>query len=303
MNCLNKNFLLFFLVASMLKVSSTLPAVAQAAQTQVRMPFSVAAPDLNNVADTLPTFSSKQTRSPVLTVPARRAQGLAGTIVPIKVHPGFGQTLINFRLTGERVRQVTLGDSSKVTLSSDDPECLTSKAPDDNSINGAVRCNATVLYLKRIDLPKKIQQALIDTGLPTAPKTRLTVLTDNKNPYIFEIVYASGEPEYSVVAIEPDVTPERFDTFSVPQLNTFNRETLSRGYQVALERRTIPQELNSRITNFLTLIQIGNPVEQAASKSGISMQVVYKLLELGNSPQRSLFPSINNPWMQQPVTQ
>ncbi len=240
---------------------------------------------------------------PVLTIPARRAQGF-GPIVQIKVYPGSGQTVINFRPTGERVRQVTLGDSSKLSLNSDDPGCLAPKTEHDNEQR---RCNATVLYLRQINLPPKVQAAMLASGLPTAPKTRLTVLTDNDYPYIFEIIYALGSPEYSVVTIKPEVPqsprPRILTTPTVPAIN--RSEILSKGYQVALERQTVPLELDTRIRNFLSLVRSGTPVEQAAQLAGISMQVVSKLAELGQSNfnfRQVTHPQpLSIPWVRQPL--
>lgn len=245
----------------------------------------------------LPTLA-QPVSSPVLTVPLSRAQGLSGSVVQVRVYPGSGQTVINFRPTGERIRQVTLGDSSKVILNSDDPECL---AP----LQGSDRpCQATVLYLKRIKLPPQVQNSLVASGLPTASKTRLTVLTDNENPYIFEIVYADGEPEYSIVAIKPEVKVTqntRPNTLATAVTDVNRLEVLDRGYQVALSHKTVPLELSTRIRKFLSLMQSGTRVEQAASESGISMQVVFKLAELGSS---ALQPQpISIPWVQNSINQ
>ena len=254
--------------------------------------------------DYSPVLAQEQSQSPVFTIPARRAQGLSGSIVQVKVYPGFGHTIINFRPTGERVRQVTLGDSSKVALNSDDPGCLVHKIENESEER---RCNATVLYLRQINLPPKVQAAMLASGLPTAPKTRLTVLTDNDYPYIFEIIYALGSPEYSVVTIKPEVPqsprPRTLPTLTVPAIN--RPEILSKGYQVALERQTVPLELDTRIRNFLSLVRSGTPVEQAAQLAGISMQVVSKLAELGQSNfnfRQVTHPQpLSIPWVRQPL--
>ncbi|OWY64101.1 hypothetical protein B7486_49170 [cyanobacterium TDX16] len=256
-------------------------------------------------ANTIPIPSiadSKAIPSPVIRVAARRAQGLSGSIVPVKVYRGFGQTIINFRPTKEQIRQVTLGDSSKVALNSDDPECLVNKAESE-----AHRCHATVLYLRRIDLPQQFQTALIDSGLPTAPKTRLTVLTDNDNPYIFEITYADGEPEYSVVTIQPDATGSDRQSNSTSVMTTAieHLNVLSRGYRIALEQKIVPLELDTRIRNFLSLVQANAPVDRAAYTAGISTQVVSKLAELGQGSfePRTQSQPITIPWIQQPTSQ
>ena len=243
----------------------------------------------------LPTLA-QSVPSPVLTIPLSRAQGLSGLVVQVKVYPGSGQTMINFRPTGERIRQVTLGDSCKVILNSDDPECL---APTSGS---ARPCQATVLYLKRIKLPPQVQNSLVASGLPTANKTRLTVLTDNENPYIFEIVYADGEPAYSIVAIKPDVTQNTRPNTLATTVTSANRlEVLDRGYQVALSHKTVPLELSTRIRNFLSLVQSGTRVEQAAFESGISLQVVFKLAELGSSAAQP--QPISIPWVENSIDQ
>jgi hypothetical protein len=278
---------LALLITGTLGISPALAREIQTSANAIPIP-SIAAP--------------KAIPSPVIRVSARRAQGLSGAIVPISVYSGFGQTIINFRPTKEQIRQVTLGDSSKVALNSDDPECLVNKADSE-----ARRCHATVLYLRRIDLPQQFQTALIDSGLPTAPKTRLTVLTDNDNPYIFEITYADGEPEYSVVTIQPDAAGSDRQSNSTPVMtNAIDRlNVLLRGYQIALEQKIVSLELDTRIRNFLSLVQANAPVEQAAYTAGISMQVVSKLAELGQPSfkQRTQSPPITIPWIQQPSSQ
>ena len=195
----------------------------------------------------------------IMRVPARRARGIESKVVEVKVYPySTGSTIINFRPTGEKIRQVSLVADS-LLLSSDDPDCLSSQAKQSGQA-----CAATLLYLQQ--KPQK-----------TVPNsTRMSVLSD-QNIYVFQIVLSSGTPTYSVVEIQPD-TRQYTPLVSLEQITT-----LVKGFQVAVEQQYVSNpEFNSRIRKFLDLARSEKTLESAAAQAGISMEVVQKLQELGN---------------------
>lgn len=227
--------------------------------------------------------------TPVRAIPASRAQGIYGEIVKIKLSPGYGVNL-NFRPTGEFVRRATLGDPSKATLSFDDPNCRAMQSVQTDSSSSSREenssCRATLIYLRPIDQLKI-------PGIPTAPSTLLTVTTDN-NLYHFLVTYAQPKspPEYFTVTIQPDVTQK---TSLAPNNSTTSTQlkTFQSGLQVAIDQGYITNddEIASRITNFLTLISVGREISEAASQSGVSIKLVFKLAELGR--QQSVTNSID----------
>lgn len=218
----------------------------------------------------LPTDAQAQeTHRAVFAVSSSRATGKEGAIVQVRVYPhAAGATTINFRPTGEKIRQISVGGTS-LLIGSDDPDCLSS-----NAKGGSEACSATILYLQQKSR--------------TVGKTRMTVLTD-ENLYLFEVVLATGTPQYSIVEILPDIPSIRDRAADNDRL-----ALLKRGFEEATSKQyLLNPELNRRLRQFLALARTGEPLEAAAYKAGISMAVVRKLEELGKS-----IPSHNNfiPW-------
>lgn len=200
----------------------------------------------------------------VVRIPARRARGIESKVVEVKVYPyKTGSTIINFRPTQERIRQVSLGGGS-LLLSSDDPSCLSSE-----SKGSGEPCEATLLYLQQ--KPKE--------AVPSSQRissTRMTVLTD-KNIYVFQVVLSSGTPIYSVVEIQPDTRQY------TPLISFKEISNLVNGFKVASEQQLLNNpEFHQRIRKFLEIVRTEESLESAAVKAGISMDVVQKLKELGS---------------------
>ena len=209
--------------------------------------------------------SAQSKVQPVRSVSAQQAQGLAGEIVEVKVHPArWGNTVLNFRPTNESVRQVSLGIPERITLSSDDPECLSSEA----SRSGRERCEASVLYL---------QQSPGSEKEPIAA-SRMTILTD-KHLYLFKLLLTNSAPEYYALEIKPENQPAQAALTTLEQL-----ETLLRGVKVATERNYLANpELAGRVQHFIQLLREGKEIETSANSAGISLNAVRKLEQLGQS--------------------
>ncbi|WP_036488302.1 hypothetical protein [Myxosarcina sp. GI1] len=197
-------------------------------------------------------------------VPARKAKGIEAKVVEINIHPyDSGSTIVNFRPTQEKIRQVSLVGSS-LFLSSDDPECLSS-LPE----SGGRPCQATLLYLQRKPVELVPKERKVE-------RTRMSVITD-ENIYVFDIVLSDRQPTYSVVEILAE-NRQYTPLVSIEQITNYRR-----GFQVAVSERYLNNpELHNRLRNFINLVRTENTVEAAAAKAGISMKVVRKLEELGN---------------------
>lgn len=220
----------------------------------------------------VPLGANAQSTPAVFSVSSHRAQGKEGSLVRVNIYPYVtGSTVLNFRSTGEKVRQVSIGGTS-LLLSSDDPDCLSSTSSERSS----EACAATLLYLQQ----KPPGQTIAHAG-----KTRMTVSTD-KNLYLFEVVLSSGNPKYTVIEIQPERPRESKPLTSIEQITLLNR-----GFVVATRKKyLLNPELNRRIRNFLLLAQTESSLPNAATKAGISMNVVRKLEQLGR--QASISSSI-----------
>ncbi len=193
----------------------------------------------------------------------RQAQGLSGTPAQVSLHKGYADTLIDFRGINEYVRQVNLGDNSRIVINSDDPTCLSSIAQRSEN-----PCQAKILYLKQIE-------AMPVEGLYTAPWTELKVITDN-HIYVFQIVYKSGSPKKTIYKVMEDGTdkegqPSLLDQYFV----------MRQGYTFGREQGYITDQLREPLGNFLEAVRGGTNVAEAAKQHNISENAVKKLELLG----------------------
>lgn len=203
---------------------------------------------------------------------------LAQTISPVPTTPqttvalyrGQGVTL-NFRPTGETVQRAWLDDPSRTTLDFDDANCSASDA--------ANSCAASVIHLRRIN-------RLDFPGLPTAEITGLTVLT-NQNLYSFRLTFPeTGSPRYTVLNIEPDQEVDNSPTLQQPQLTQAEGiAAIEQGLEVARFKDLITEDdpLWHRTQDFLSLVREGASVQLASRQSGISQELIIRLIELGTT--------------------
>lgn len=192
-----------------------------------------------------------------------QAQGLSGTPPSVHLHKGYGDTLIDFREIEGYVRQVNIGDSSRIVMNSDDPNCLSSMAK-----RGNKPCEAQILYLKQIE-PIRVE------GLYTAPWTELKVITDN-SIYVFKIVYDPNPPKNTVYKLMEDGVdnegqPSLLDEYLV----------MRRGYSFGREQGYITDKIARPLKAFLEEVRGGMTVNEAAEKHSISQNAIKKLSLLG----------------------
>lgn len=212
-------------------------------------------------------------RSQVESTFSSRAQGLKGTLPTIKVWSGSGVNL-SFIPTGETITKVWIDDPSKVTLDFDRPLCG----------GGQGRCQPgagpKIIHLRRV-------YGIKFPNLPQAKTTLLSVVTQNRTGQeklnLFRVAIASGTPQYSAFLVYPDSQGK-------PTLQVGDRivplTTITSGMRIAESRRILMPNLKVKVLNFMALANNGIPVTQAAQQAGVSMAVITKLAEMGQSNNR-----------------
>lgn len=219
-----------------------------------------------------------QAGSPIQKLSSSQAQGLNGVLPTITVWAGAGANL-NFVPTSEIVKKVWLDDPSQITLDFDGSMCM------DVSDRSSKSCenSATVIHLRRI-------HPINFPDLPQTGSTLLSVVTQipggERKLYQFRIVYGKGNPEYHAVAIYPDSPANPTVNGVGGSFQEVQLPDIKQGLQVAksqnlLGRNQGNQSLELRVQSFLALANRGENLQSAASQSGLSMQLIHKLAELG----------------------
>ncbi|WP_373526253.1 hypothetical protein [Nostoc sp.] len=249
------------------------------------------------------------------TVYSQDAQGSQD--MSLKIWKGYGLT-INFIPTGETIKQVWIGDPTRISFTSN---CQ--KADNNSNSNCS---NGTVLFLRQI---KPISFPNMTNS--TDGSTQITVLTTGsggQKQYQFKLTPATGEPSYTSLVIKPD--SERPLYTAKTQVPTLLTTTENRIPPVSTVRSPLPQpmvatvESQNRKTNptlvspgtillrndantlvlglaignrngqvkvgsttwnkvqdAIRLLRQGKSQEEAISRAGISFQVFNQLIEWG----------------------
>lgn len=201
------------------------------------------------------------------------ATGNSSSDIPkIELSPGYGVN-ISFIKSGEIVEKVWLDNPAFASLDVDG--CLRGLAQQ------CEQEGATVIHLRRIN-PLKVRQ------LPTTNTSLLTVIAKGKfgrQVYLFRVAMGDETPNYHTIEITSDAN-------TVPEITGFsgisnvtNLQRISRGLKIAQSQHLIYPEsrLWRRIENFLAKVRVGESINNAARKNGISLQLVNRLIELGNT--------------------
>ena len=222
--------------------------------------------------DLSPVIASEIKQS-VKQIPQGVATGHNSQNIPkIELSPGYGVN-ISFIKSGEIVEKVWLDNPAIATLDVDG--CLSTEGRE------CEQEGATVIHLRRIN-PLKVPQ------LPNSNTSLLTVIAKGKSVrkvYLFKVGMGDKTPTYHTLEIIPDskITPENTQFSNIKNINELQR--ISKGLKIVNARGLISREsrLWSRIANFLIEVRMGEPVNTAARKSGISMQLVNRLIEIGSN--------------------
>lgn len=233
------------------------------------------------------TALSFATLSPAIAVPVVReikqsqASGTTGTLQTINVWNGHGVS-ISFYKTGETIKRVWIDDPSQILLDSDG--CLQG-INEDCETSGA-----GLLHLRRIN-------RLNIRGLPKVWATHLTIITESprgRKSYHFKVAPASNKPQYSQIVITPSFKPKR--QRSRRQALRIDTANISRGINRAVQDGLVSRndELYKRVRKLIYTINNNseNNLQIAASKAGVSMKLIRRLQELGNSNPNSISPKI-----------
>ena len=206
------------------------------------------------------------------------ATGNSESEIPlIKLSPGYGVN-ISFIPTGETIEKVWLDNPGIASLDVDG--CLSGLGKECEEDTGA-----TVLHLRRIK-PLDFKQ------LPSTTTSLLTVITkgsDKRRVYVFRIVPGDTTPKVHTIEITNDK-----EEFNINRLgnttDTINLQLINRGLLVAQKQRLISLKspLIPRVRKFLISIGAGEQINMAARKNGISLQLVNRLIELGNKSYETI---------------
>ncbi len=191
--------------------------------------------------------------------------------VPITVHIEGGGVLIDFAPTDERITDISIDDPSQIVVD----HCLVTKS-----------CN---------DSPSPIIRLFRSSGInfqdiPAAKTTMLSVETidaqGNYHSYPFPVTIGAGHSLVSKILIEEDdANDSPFNTSTVAR-NRVTPATVALGVEEAeAQSFLVDPQLKARIRNYLALIESGMSSTKAAQRAGISVDLVARLVQLGQAKQ------------------
>lgn len=249
-----RNVTLIGLISSVLTLAACLPLVAKGE-----------------------TINSNESNLRVKRVSVDAATGNSTTEIPtIELSPGYGVN-ISFIKSGEIVEKVWLDNPAIASLDVDG--CL----------SGIQKCEqegATVLHLRRIN----------PLNVPQLPKTSSSLLTvvakgnSGRRVYLFRVAMSDKAPKHHTIEVAPDLNMPRQNSDFLGVNNIENLQSMSRGLKIAQQQGLISpnSRLWMRIENFFTNIKTGESISSAARNSGISIQLVNRLIQLGTPKQQFL---------------
>ena len=190
-------------------------------------------------------------------------------LVTINLSPGYG---VNLSFPTEIVHKVWLDNPGIASLDSNG--CLSGLG------RSCQKEGANVLHLRSIK-PIKIP------GLIQTSNSILTVITSGQkghNIYVFKIATQAKNSSIRTIEVVPDnqLNPNKLRSILVAQKDY---RIIHSGLIKALNQKLIAKQspLWERIFNFSTKLRQGEEIKKAANSAGISMQLVRRLQELGNS--------------------
>jgi hypothetical protein len=211
-------------------------------------------------------------------VSTSEATGQQGQPPRIELSPGYGVN-ISFIPTGETVEKVWFDNPAFATLDVDG--CLIGLGGEQQQSQNCQVSGATVLHLRRIN-------PLDFPNLPKTNSTLLTVIThgpDGRRVYIFQVAKGGNTPQYYTVEVTPPTSTASTTRYRSVVESVTDWQLLNRGLTVAQHKRLVQpsQPLFGRIQNFLAIVKAGEQIESAARVSGISLNLVRRLEELGRA--------------------
>jgi hypothetical protein len=238
----------------------------------------------------LPTVNAAEIRQGVKQISQDIATGNSSKQIPeIKLSPGYGVN-ISFIKTGEIVEKVWLDNPAIASLDVDG--CLTGLSRESSGRNNSSpdisrqceQSGATVIHLRQINKLKLPQ-------LPSTNTSLLTVIAKGKSGrkvYLFRVVIGDKVPNYHTIEVIPNINtiPESINFSSINNITQLQQ--ISIGLSIAQQQGLISDEsrLWKRIERFLTSVRTGESINSAARDSGISINLINRLAELGGSENK-----------------
>lgn len=226
-----------------------------------------------------------QAQPAVKRISSSQAQGLEGPIATITVWPGEG-TNLNLIPTGETIKKVWLDDPSRITLNFDGALCQLSEADQKQNCKDG---SASVIHLRRMHRVKF-------PSLPRTATTLLSVVTQassgEKKLYQFRVASGTGERHYRTLSVYPDVPLKTSVLPSESESPQLQLTRIEAGIAVAQTRNLIrPQQpLWQKLQELVGLVRGGVTLQDAARRSGVSMELVTKLAQMGTSSSSFSLP-------------
>jgi hypothetical protein len=185
--------------------------------------------------------------------------------IPLAV--GYGVS-ISWLGSSEQIKKVWLDNPTFATLSVDG--CL-------QGLNANCRTNqGQVLHLKRI-------QTLNLPGVIPSQSSLMTVLTSANKLYLFRLTKASVP---STLIFHLTTPPQSHQTTVAPRpiVDWFLVAAIERGIQSGLKAQTLSRgsRLYQQMRQFQQFLQQGMTELEAQRQSGLSLEVIQKLKQLGN---------------------
>lgn len=242
------------------------------------------------------------------TVYSQDAQGINSAGVELKVWRGYGLT-INFIPTGETIKQVWIGDPTRISFTSNGNLCQKTNNSNDSTENCG-NGNATVIFLRQI---KPINFPNMTTSGDGS--TQITIITsgsDGQKQYQFKLIPAAGQPQYTSLVVKPDsdrplpvvrtkpeivptdanaqtLTPQQTvvatNSLIFPGTRIPRNDANALAYGLAIANRKGQVLVGSTTWNkaqdAIRLLRRGKSREQAVSRSGIDKAVFDQLIEWG----------------------
>ena len=177
-------------------------------------------------------------------------------------------TAIDFSLLRGRITSIALADPSRLVYNTDVP---------------LEQGTASTIYLRQI-------QPLRFSGATTTSVTNLIVKTNAQQTYVFNVVAASGKPEYSVIQLSNRAPIYNPTQPLKPSMNRFvltheaiDLDYVEAGIQVAIDRKFAKADdpLFGKVRNFLRQARWGVPLSIAAKRAVVSPSLIIKLNQLG----------------------
>ncbi|MEA5573427.1 hypothetical protein [Calothrix sp. UHCC 0171] len=199
------------------------------------------------------------------------ATGNSSDKIPrVELSPGYGVN-ISFIKTGEIVEKVWLDNPAIASLDVDG--CLSGLS------SQCQQSGATVIHLRKINRLKLPQ-------LPGTNTSLLTVVTKGKSQrqvYLFQVIAGKNKPNYHTLEILPNSNLIRESTI-YSNINNNQLQQIIRGINISRQQGLISDNsrLWKRIEQFLSNVRSGKLINIAARDSGISMQLINRLVELGS---------------------